>query len=95
MEIFREKSVDTRIVFPILDADGDFVTGAADLDSEYASWDTTDHAGTAPSFADCTHEATEIGSTGIYYLDVQATEIAKDYTIIQVKTSTSGANDRP
>lgn len=91
MEIFRKKNTDTRVVFPILDADRDFQTGAADLDSEYASWDTADHGGAAPSFSDCTHEAVEIGATGVYYLDIDAAEINKDFTMIQVKTSTSGA----
>lgn len=91
MEIFRKKNVDTRVVFPILDADRDFVTAAADLDSEYASWDTADHGGAAPSFSDCTHEAAEIGATGVYYLDIDGAEINKDYTMIQVKTSTVDA----
>jgi hypothetical protein len=91
MEIFRKKNIDTRIVFPIVDADGDAVSSAADLDSEYISWDSADHGGAAPSASDCGHEATEIGSTGIYYLDVGAAEINKDFTLIQIKTSTSGA----
>jgi hypothetical protein len=91
MEIFRKKNVDTRISFPIIDADGDPVTGATGLDSEYCSYDTADHGAAAPSFGDCGHEATEIGTTGIYYLDVAAAEINKDFTHIQVKTSTSGA----
>lgn len=91
MEIFRKKNVDTRITFPIIDADGDPVTVAAGLDSEYTSYDTADHGAAAPSFGDCGHEATEIGTTGIYYLDVAAAEINKDFTHIQVKTSTSGA----
>jgi hypothetical protein len=91
MELWRLKNTDTRITFPIIDADGDIVTGAAGLDSEWVSYNTADHGGAAPSFADCTHEATEIGSTGVYYLDVSAAEINKDFTHIQIKTSTSGA----
>lgn len=91
MELYRAKNVDTRIVFPITKADGTLVSGAAGLDSEYASFNTADHGGSAPSFADCTHEAVEIGSTGFYYLDVQGSEINSDFTAIQVKSSTSGA----
>lgn len=89
MEFTRIKNVDTRIVFPIMKNDGTFITGAAGLDSEYAL--TGAHGGVAPSFSDCTHEATEIASTGLYYLDVQAAEINDDYATIQVKSSTTGA----
>ena len=52
-------------VFPILDADGDLVTGAAGLDSEVSK-----DLGT---FADCTNEATELAtSSGMYYLTLTA-----------------------
>lgn len=88
MEVRRTKNAATYIVFPIVDADGDFVTGAASLDSEIDSWSD----GSAPDgFADCTNEATEIGSTGMYYLSLTATEMNADYIAVQVKTSTSGA----
>jgi len=88
MELVRQKNVATIIVFPIVDADGDLVTGAAGLDSEIDSWAD----GTAPDgFADCTNEATEIGTTGQYYLSLSQSEMNADYIIIQVKTSTSGA----
>lgn len=73
-----------RVVFPILDADGDPVTGAAALDSE-ASQDQG-------TFADCTNEATEIAtSSGIYYLDLTAAEMDTKCTAVRVQTSTSGA----
>jgi hypothetical protein len=72
-----------RVEFPIFDADGDPVTGAAGLDSEISK----DFAG----FADCTNEATEIGSSGVYYLDLTSTEMACQSFTICVKTSTSGA----
>jgi len=88
MELVRQKNVATIIVFPIVDADGDLVSGAAGLDSEIDSWAD----GTTPDgFADCTNEATEIGSTGQYYLSLSQSEMNADYIIIQVKTSTSGA----
>ena len=49
------------VVFPILDNDGDLVTGAAGLDSEISK--------NGDTFADCTNEATEIAtSSGVYYL---------------------------
>lgn len=72
-----------RVTFPIYDADGDPVTGAAALDSEVSK--------NAGAFADCTNEATEIGTSGIYYLDLTSTEMNADTVAIRVQTSTSGA----
>ncbi len=88
LEIVRQKNVATKIVFPLSDADGDTVTGAAGLDSEETHWGD----GTTPtSYADLTNEATEIGTTGIYYLSLTSGEMNQDYVAIQVKTSTTGA----
>lgn len=78
------KNTAYRLVFPILDADGDLVTGATGLDSEVSKDQGT--------FADCTNEATEIATaSGMYYLDVTSTEMNADCVAIIVKTSTSGA----
>jgi hypothetical protein len=78
------KNVAYRVTFPILDADGDLVTGAAGLDSEISL--------DAGAFADCTNEATEIAtSSGVYYLDLTSGEMNADCVAIIVKTSTSGA----
>jgi len=88
LELVRQKNVATYITFPIVDADGDIVTGAAGLDSEIDTFAD----GTAPDgFTDCTNEATEVGSTGIYYLSLSQSEMNADYIYIQIKTSTSGA----
>jgi hypothetical protein len=71
-----------RVTFPIFDADGDLVTAAGSLDSERSL-----DGGT---FADCTSEATEIAtSSGMYYLDLNASEMNADTVAIIVK-STSG-----
>lgn len=79
-----EKNVAYRVTFPILDADGDLVTGATGLDSEVSK-----DAGT---FTDCTNEATEIAtSSGMYYLELTSTEMNADTVAIIVKTSSSGA----
>jgi len=81
---FPLKNTAYRVTFPILDADGDPVSGAAGLDSEVSK-----DGGT---FADCTNEATEIAtSSGVYYLDLTSTELNADTVAIIVKTSTSGA----
>lgn len=58
-------------------------TGAAGLDSEVSK----DNG----AFADCTNEATEIGSTGTYTLDLTNTEMNADVVAIQVKSSTTDA----
>ena len=77
-----------RVTFPILDADGDLVTGAAALDSEVSI-----DGGT---FADCTNEATEIATaSGMYYLDLTGAEMTGKQITVIVKTSTSGAKTTP
>ena len=81
--IFPVYGLPYTLVFPILDADGDPVSGASGLDSEISL------NGDTP--ADCTNEATEIGTSGMYYLTLTATEMAADVISGVTKTSTSGA----
>lgn len=86
MELFRAKNVATYIVFPLCDADGDPVSAAGSLDSEMDAWAD----GSAPDgFTDCTNEATEIGTTGQYYLSLVQAEMNYDYIVIQIKSSTA------
>lgn len=86
--LFPVKGQAYRVTFPILDADGDLVTGASSLDSEVSKDGAT--------FADCTNEATEIATnSGMYYLDLTAAEMAADTVAIIVKTATSGAKTTP
>src|SRR5574343_659758 len=78
------KNTAFRAIFPIYDADGDLVTGAATLDSEVSKDQGT--------FADCTNEATEIATaSGIYYLDLTSTEMNADCFAVVVKTSSTSA----
>jgi hypothetical protein len=78
------KNVAFRVIFPILDADGDLVTAASAPDSEISKDQGT--------FADCTNEAVEIAtSTGIYYLDLTSTEMNADCVAVQIKCGTAGA----
>jgi hypothetical protein len=73
-----------RVTFPILDADGDLVTGATGLDSERSLDGAT--------FADCTNEATEIATaSGMYFLDLTIAEMTADCVAVMVKTTSSGA----
>jgi hypothetical protein len=81
------KNTAFRVYFPILDNDGDPVTAAAGLDSEVSK--------DGAAFADCTNEATEIGSSGIYYLDLTSTEMNADAVVVIVKTSTTDAKTAP
>lgn len=85
---FPLKNTAYRVYFPILDADGDLVTGAADLDSERSLDGAT--------FADCTNEATEIATgSGMYFLDLTAAEMDTNCTVVIVKTSSAGAKTTP
>jgi hypothetical protein len=71
----------------ILDADGDFVSGAAGLDSEVSkNFDTP---------ADCTNESTEVASSGRYYLILTGSEMTADVVDATIKTSTVGAKSTP
>jgi hypothetical protein len=81
------KNTAFRVYFPILDADGDPVSAAAGLDSEVSI--------DGGAFADCVSEATEIGTSGLYYLDLTAGEMNGDAVIIRIQTSTSGAKTTP
>lgn len=82
------KNVAYRVIFPIFKNDGTLITGASGLDSEVSKDQGT--------FADCTNEATEIAtSSGMYYLDLTATEMNADCVALIVKSSTTGALTQP
>ena len=83
MELVRQKNVATYITFPLVDVNGDVVSSTGNPDSEIDAFAD----GSAPDgFADCTNEATEDGSTGIYYLSLTQSEMNNDYIYIQVKS---------
>lgn len=76
------------VVFPMLDADGDLVTGATTPDSEVSK--------NGDTFVDCTNEATEIATgSGMYYLTLTATEMTADIVAIISKSATSGMKTTP
>lgn len=69
-----------RVTFPITTSAGALVAGATGLDSEVSK-----DAGT---FTDCTNEATQIAtSSGIYYLDLTASEMNADTVAVIVKST--------
>jgi hypothetical protein len=71
------------VIFPIYDNDGDLVSSAAALDSEVS----LDGAG----FNDCTNEAAEIGSSGMYSLVLTAAEMNANIVTVITKTTTTDA----
>jgi hypothetical protein len=46
-------------------------------------------------FADCTNEAAEIGSSGMYTLDLTAAEMNGDTVTVIIKTGTADAKTTP
>jgi hypothetical protein len=86
-EIVRQKGVETKIYFPMVNSGGNNVSAADGLDSEYSYWDDD----TAPSsFVDCTNEATEVNDTGWYYLTLSNDEMNNDYIGIKTYSNTAG-----
>lgn len=82
------KATAYRVTFCIVDADGDLVSGATGLDSEVSK--------DGAAFADCTNEATEIATaSGMYFLDLTATEMDADTVAVIVKTTSVGAKTTP
>lgn len=74
------KNTALHVGFPILDADGDLVTGAGSLDSEVS----TDSGG----FADCASESVEEATnSGMYELDLSAGEMNGDIVMVIVKSA--------
>lgn len=79
------KNAAFRAYFPIYKVDGTLVSSAAGLDSEVSK--------DGAAFADATNEATEIGSSGVYYLDLEAAEMNADCVVVVVSTTTTDAID--
>lgn len=77
------KNVAYRAYFEIRDTAGALITGATGLDSEV----DLDGAG----YADCTNEATEIGASGTYFLDLTAAEMNADHVMVIVNTTSVNA----
>lgn len=89
VELRRQKNVATRYLVGIRNSStGVLITGATGLDTECDTWtDSTNPDG----FADATNEATEIGSTGVYYVNLTQSEMNFDYIVCQTKSSSSNA----
>lgn len=84
------KNAAYRVTFPLFDADGDLVTGGA---SDTPDTERSIDQGT---FADCSNEMIEIATnSGMYYLDLNASEMNGDTIAIIAKTATAGTKTTP
>ena len=71
------------VTFPMLDADGDLVTGATTPDAERSL--------NGDTFADCTNESVEIATnSGVYYLLLTGAEMTADIVTVIAKSATAG-----
>lgn len=85
---FPIKGAHFLLVFPLLDADGDLVTGAGTPDSERSI-----DLGT---FADCTNEITELATgSGMYYLYLTGAEMTASVVAVIAKSATGGMKTTP
>ncbi len=86
LEYYLPKGVAVSLFYPAYDGEwsSQYVTSPAGLDSE-ASLDKA-------AFADCTNEWTEIGASGVGYLDLTAGEMDNGNIVVQTKSSTAGVN---
>jgi hypothetical protein len=84
------KNAAWRVTFPLLDADGDLVPGgASDTPDSERSIDNG-------TFADCSNEFVEVATnSGMYYLDLNASEMNGDCIAIICKTATAGTKTTP
>jgi hypothetical protein len=80
MSSIPKKGVAFRVTFPILDSTST-PTSVTGLDSQISK----DQA----AFAACTNEATQVGTSGWYYLDLTAAEMTADTVAIQVNHGTA------
>lgn len=80
------KNAAHRVTFALKDVNDDLVTASANPDSERSI--------DGGAFADCSNETTEIANaSGIYYLDLNASEMNGDTVAIIVKTDDAKTKD--
>lgn len=84
----KAKDEAATIVFPIRTTGNALISGATALDSEISIF----NEGEIPStFVPCINEATELASTGCYYLRLNASELQTDFALIKTTTSSGSA----
>lgn len=78
-----QKNVAYRVYFEIRKKDGTLITTWAGMDSEVSK--------DGGSFTDCTNEATEIGTTGVGYIDLTSTEMNADNVTLKTTVTNTDA----
>lgn len=78
-----QKNVAYRHYFDIRKNDGTLITSWTGADSEVSK--------DGAAFADCTNEATEIGTSGVGYIDFTSTEMNADSTVYKLTVTNTGA----
>lgn len=81
-----KKNNSTYVVFPLVDADGDLVSGAT-ITGEYNYWE--DGTDVQAAFIALTNAETEIGSTGVYRVQLTAGETNHGYIVLKFTSGTS------
>ena len=88
--VFPIKNTAYRVYFPLLDADGDLVTGGA------SDTPDTERSLDGGTFADCSNEMVEVATnSGMYFLDLNASEMNTDCTLVIAKTAAAGTKTTP
>ena len=78
-----KKNVALKLITPVFDAaEENYLSAVAGLDSEISQ--------DGGAFNDCTNELTEIGTTGVYTLQLTQAEMNKDIVGIRITSSTAG-----
>jgi hypothetical protein len=77
------KNTAYRLYFPIWKSDGTLITTWTGMDSQVSK--------DGAAFAACTNEATEIGTTGVGYLDLTAAEMNADAVVLKTTVTNTSA----
>lgn len=91
MELRRRRGTATFVIYPIVDASGNIVSGVTGIAPQYATF--SDASVLTSGFANIAGGCLEIGSTGWYYSSLSASETAFDYLLFHA-SPTSGNGKR-
>lgn len=78
-----QKNVAYRLYFSLRDAGNNLITSWTGADSEVSK--------DGGAYADCTNEATEIGTSGTGYLDLTSTEMNADNVLLKITFTNAGS----
>jgi hypothetical protein len=92
MELERKKNVTTSIMFPMINREGDKITGLTELVSRYAYWEH--EAEVESEFAATTNSVSEVGSSGWYTLYLTASEMNHDFVSVEITSSNTSCLDQ-